>query len=319
MPDFGFSGEPSPLDFFADLGGAFTSRFRASSNGIAACAESAAEARSNIRPTRRLCAALGLPEGGLTLGLVISLARLRLHFYCDEAGKARDRYLVVGGMAFRSHRKSELRSEIEEIRQKLGVRPGAEIKWNKLKGHTLRAYMAHADYFESLLRANYIHYHAIIFDRHTLDRVTYPGATDDGVLARMYYQLILHRAARFYGDGCDLHVRPDKANELTHLPRLQNGLNADCFLRYGITNAVRSIKMKDSATDYLAQLNDLATGAIAYHRNERDLAADASIHKQMLALRYLEISRLNNYLSNTSATARNFTIWNFQSKKRNGP
>ena len=234
--------------------------------------------------------------------------------YCDESGLSTDRYMVVGGIVIPRDNFPQLVADIKEIRRAHDIRDGKEIKWNDMRNHRVPAYETYVDYFFDLLSADRVHYHTIVFDNHTLDRVTYPNATTDSVLSRMYYQLMLHRCVRFYGRAYNLHMRPDRADAPQELPNLRAGLNSEAMRRYEIDSApVRSIEPRDSKDEHLLQINDIILGGIAHHRNGRHANARCSRHKKHLAAYILGKTGLSSYAMNTPYRARQFTVWNFVS------
>lgn len=60
---------------------------------------------------------------------------------------------------------------------------------------------------------------------------------------RMYYQLLLHRLAQFYGGKRAIHVRLDAGNDSKEICKMRNQVCADAFKKYRtLPNCIRSIE-----------------------------------------------------------------------------
>lgn len=221
--------------------------------------------------------------------------------------------MAVGGIAVRQQHIGKIKQQIQEICRANGITD--EVKWKHIReGRRFTAYKAIVDYFFSLHEANLIHYHSIFADTTRFDYGAVADCSKQTMLPRMYYQIILHRFARYYGKHCELHIRPDRSNDLKMLPHWQRDLNNAVEKRYGAVSPIKSIQLVDSKGCHLLQMNDLIIGAMGYYRNTRYLRPDAAAAKKEMAFYILGKSRLRSYDYNTSIDVRKLTVWNLSSE-----
>jgi hypothetical protein len=238
-----------------------------------------------------------------------------LRFYCDESSHTGSRYAAVSGILITPERASTVNGEIARIKAARGKRADSEIKWANINKHDLPLYRDIVHYFGSLMKANYIHYHIVICDMHAYDHRLRNEGSRPTTVSKTYYQLLLHRCCRLYGDKAFIHVRPDKGECTQALPGLLNGLNADAKRRFNLNlKPILSIDLIESVTQNLMQMNDVILGAVASHRNERHKKQGASPHKTMLAEEIRAVFRVPNFTINTSWEKRPYTVWNWRAQ-----
>jgi len=243
-----------------------------------------------------------------------------LDFYCDESSFTASKYAAVSGIAIQSTRVSTVNAELAKLKASRGKREASEIKWEKINKHDLPLYDDAVKYFFSLLDANIIHYHVVICDFHAYDhRILNKGSKAKSV-SKTYYQLLLYRCCRLYGDRAQLHVRPDTGDCTRELPAFLNALNSDARRRFSLREKpVLSINPTSSTLVNLMQLNDVILGAITFHRNGRHLKADASPHKSHLAENVRSGFGVPNFAINTPWEGRRATVWNWKEQKLGRP
>jgi hypothetical protein len=174
------------------------------------------------------------------------------------------------------------------------------------------------EYFRSLLEAQYIRFHVVICDMHAYDHRLRNEGQKAVTVSKTYYQLLLHRCCRLYGDKAFIHVRPDTGECTQSLPALLEGLNADAARRFSLKlRTVLSINLTESAKVNLMQMNDVVLGGIASHRNERHKKEGASVHKTHLAEAIRACFGVPNFAINTPWN-NVFTVWNWAGDKKLG-
>jgi hypothetical protein len=243
-----------------------------------------------------------------------------LRFYCDESSHTGSQYAAVSGILIAPDRASAVNAEISRLKVARGKRATSELKWSHINRHDLPLFEDIVEYFGSLMSANHIHYHVVICDMHAYDHRLRNEGQKATTVSKTYYQLLLHRCCRLYGDKAFMHVRPDTGECTRDLPGLLNGLNADAQRRFDLKlRAVLSINLTESVTVNLMQMNDVILGAIASHRNERHKKRDASPHKTKIAEAVRAVFGVPNFTINTSWEHRPFTVWNWKERKLGRP
>jgi hypothetical protein len=129
----------------------------------------------------------------------------------------------VAGLAMRPARVKDVIADIHTINKDYGVT--SEVKWSTAKARREDIYKAYIDFLFALISTNsahlHIHFvpmckyaHNISGSRHYVDTIS-----------KQFYQLFLHRAARYYGATCKIMIRPDKGDCTSYLPNIMDGLN----------------------------------------------------------------------------------------------
>jgi hypothetical protein len=243
-----------------------------------------------------------------------------LHFYCDETSHREHQYAAVSGIAVRKERIAIIDQEIMNLKSSFGKQVASELKWSKVNRHDMPLYEALCDYFFSLLEARHIHYHVVICDFVQYDHRTLNRGNRSTSVSKTYYQLILHRCCKYYGDRAEVHIRPDGGDCTSDLPRFRHVLNSEARRRFGVrSDPIRSVDLISSVTAPMLQMNDVILGAISSHRNGRHLMPNASPHKTHLAEYVRSSFGLRTYGINTSQRQTHFTLWNWRGVIRKRP
>lgn len=213
--------------------------------------------------------------------------------------------MVAGGFAVAGERIAEVESRIAEIAQSAGVR---EFKWSEYRGGRKReAYEALVHYGFDLIDAKHAALHLIIAKFKGYRHKASPGEGRDTSINRMYFQLCLHRPARFYGPSRALHIRLDAGNDSADICNMRNQLCAAAYRTYQTRpNCVRSIEPVDSHKVGLIQLSDVIMGGVAAKRND----VQHTSPKGGLADLILERSGVGAWSNDTHRDARFLTVWN---------
>lgn len=228
-----------------------------------------------------------------------------LSFFGDASSRDKA-YMVAGGFAIAGHRYAEIEDAIASIRERGGIR--SEFHWAEYRGGKRRAaYEELVDYAFALVNRKQAALHIIVAKFEGWHHKAKDGENKDTSINKMYYQLLLHRVARFYGKNRAIHIRLDAGNDSLDICNMRNQVCADAYRKYGtLHNCIRSIEPVSSDKVGLVQMADVLLGAIAAKRN-------AVVHtspKGELADYVLRASGRHSWDNETPASARVLTVWN---------
>ncbi|MGH6849827.1 MAG: DUF3800 domain-containing protein [Methylocella sp.] len=236
-------------------------------------------------------------------------------FIVDEAGISSDRFMVVGGLVMHTRMLANAYATLRAYRQKHNMK--AELKWQRISNQKLNEYKALVDYFFAMNNTNLMHFHSIVFDTHQWNHARYNNGDEDIGLSKLYYQLMLHKFVKFYGNAGDLCVRVDHRNSRTPLEDIRLMLNATAARDHNInTNPVKQLASCDSKCCDLLQLNDVILGAVCSARNGRHLIEGRRAAKREITNHVLERSGLTTFDTSSPASVKRFTVWNMRPRPR---
>ena len=229
-----------------------------------------------------------------------------LSFFGDSSSRDA-RYMVAGGMAVAGQRIAEIEDRIALLREDAGMT--SEFHWSAYRGGRKReAYEALIRYAFDLINKRHAALHIIIAEFKGYDHKAKEGENKDTSINRMYFQLFLHRVARFYGKTRAVHIRLDAGNDCRDICNMRNQLCAAAYATYQTRpNCVRSIEPVDSRNVGLVQMVDVIIGAIAAKQN----AIQHTSPKGALANFVLQASGRQSW-SGTPSKARFLTVWHHQ-------
>jgi len=228
-------------------------------------------------------------------------------YFCDETSQVDDRYMAVGGLAIVRGRIANVVADLREIDGENGII--SEVKWTTAKKRRVSVHSLYAEYLARLIRAGHAHLHIRFAPFNEYDhRNSGPRGRIDTV-SKMYYQLLLHRAAAFYGRKCAVYVHPDNGDCTSYLPLMRDQLCAAAYqTKRCLPNCVRAIEPRDSAREPMLQLLDVTLGAFAALRNGRALGET----KQLLAEHVLDLHGAPDIAKSSPKTDRRFNLWNVE-------
>lgn len=212
-------------------------------------------------------------------------------------------------MAVRPARAAAIVRDIAKITEAYGVT--SEVMWKVAKARRDDIYRAFIDLLFDLVRDNQIHVHLRFSPIKDYDhRESGPRRHIDTV-SKAFYQILLHRAGRFYGEKCKILVRPDNGACTAYLPAMLAGLNTDTGLKFGVSHsAFANIEPRDSRKETMLQLLDVTLGALTCVRNGNHLNGNVGPYKSKLAQYALERSGLKSIAASHSLSERAFNVWN---------
>jgi hypothetical protein len=232
-----------------------------------------------------------------------------LSFFGDSSSR-NCRYMVAGGFAVSGHRMHEIEDHIASLREGGGIQ--SEFHWASYRGGEKRAaYEALVKYGFELVNRRHAALHIIIARFEGYNHKAVKGENKDTSVNRMYYQLCLHRLAKFYGSSRAIHVRLDSGNDSKDICAMRNQLCADAYKKVGAKpNCIRTIEPVKSHNVGLVQMADVIIGAAAAKQNE----VQHTSPKGELADFILRASGRHSWGVNTPASARFLTVWHHVGK-----
>lgn len=243
------------------------------------------------------------------MAIIISTESLPSVTFFGDASSKNSAFMVAGGFAVASNRIKQIEDRIDGFRQMAGI---DEFHWSNYKGGPTRpAYEALVAYAFELVRNGHAAFHTIISPFKGYKHKRKPGEGIDTSVNRMYYQLLLHRPARFYGSRRYVHVRLDEGADSFDICQRRNELCAAAFNTYKTQpNCVKSLQSLPSHKSGIIQMSDVILGGIAAKKN----GVVHTTEKGPLADKILEESGRPSWDVCTPKSARNLTVWNFSGK-----
>jgi hypothetical protein len=213
--------------------------------------------------------------------------------------------MVAGGLAVAGNRINEIEDQIATIRADAGIR--SEFHWSEYRGGAKRqAYENLVRYGFDPINKRKAALHVIIAPFKGYDHKAVEGENKDTSVNRMYYQLFLHRIARYYGKTRAIHIRLDAGNDCQDICLMRNQLCADAYKKYHTKpNCVLSIEPANSENVGLIQLADVILGGITAEQNE----VKHTSPKGALATFILQASGRHTWKTDTHRDARFLTVW----------
>lgn len=229
-----------------------------------------------------------------------------IYYFCDETS-IHDSFMAVGGLAIPDINLRPITEALRRINERCKVY--YEVKWETTRDRRDCGQTAYAEYLAALVKESKAHFHIRFAPFDDYDhRVSGPNKRTD-TTSKMFYQLVLHRAYRFYGQKYPVHLRPDGGDCTKQLTEFRPQLAYHAETKYGVPERnIASIQCRDSVNEPLLQLLDVTLGALTALRNARALKPNGP--KETLARRVYEWHSRPALAGNTPSDVRNFSIWN---------
>jgi len=185
----------------------------------------------------------------------------------------------------------------------LGART-SEVQWKSAKKRRDNIYKSYINLLFDLIKKNTIHVHIRFAPANGKS-----NKPED--ISKAFYQLLLHRAGRYYSADAKIRVRPDNGCCTEYLPKMLVGLNNDIHRKHGKpNNSIADIVPGDSRNEHLLQLLDVTLGALTSLRNNNHLSGGIGPFKIALADHTLACAPITNIAANSPITQNSFNIWN---------
>lgn len=233
---------------------------------------------------------------------------IRLIYLCDESHIGHP-YTAAGGLAIRADKAERIVTDIHAINEAFGVR--SEVKWSRAKRRRNCFHKAYIQLLASLVREKIAHFHVRFIPFDEYDHRSSGDRLETDTISKSYYQLLLHRAARYYGSRCRIHARMDDGECTSHLPRMIGALNRDAMTKFNLESApFATIEPRNSCNEPLLQLLDVSLGALTSLRNGYPGTDHLSQHKSELALLAATQFNVTDVSVSTPISQKVFSVWN---------
>lgn len=242
-----------------------------------------------------------------------------IFYYCDESS-FHDTHMAVGGLAVHEDAIPCILGEIAKINDDCNVIN--EVKWENAKKRRANTHMYYIDLLFRLIKEGRAHFHIRFAPFNEYDHSRSGTLRRIATVGKMHYQLLLHRALRFYGSSSDLVIHPDNGDCTAELPNLVGALNFDGRTKLGFDRApIKLIECRNSEFEPMLQLLDVTLGALTAHRNERHKNPITSEVKKELAEYTFGKTELLSLDRSSPLTAKKINVWNVRPmwKKSDGP
>lgn len=216
--------------------------------------------------------------------------------------------MAVGGLAIRASRAAKIEADIFAINKAYGV--SSEVKWQTAKKRRDNVHLAYIDLLFKLVRDNQAHFHVRICPFSEYDHKISGDRKETDTISKSFYQLLLHRAGRFYANSCSILVRPDNGDCTSYLKEMITALNGDIRKKFSVDrDPIRDLSPVDSKREPLLQLLDVSLGAIASFANGHHQTDGASETRKMLCQHAFAYTSLKTAMHSTAMEDRKFNYW----------
>lgn len=227
--------------------------------------------------------------------------------YCDESchlenDHINDTAMVIGGIICPDAKKKEAFNRIREIKISHGIKPNAEIKWNKVSPSKIALYIDLINYF---FDNSDLHFRAVVIpDKRILRHDDFHQTHDD-----FYYKTYFHMLKTILEPGKEYAIYIDIKDTRSQekVIKLRNVL---CNSNYDFNrDMIKRIQQIRSHEVELMGLGDLLIGALSYLH--RDL--NSSDTKRTLIER-IRLRSGYSLMSNTLYRENKFNLFIWKSK-----
>ncbi|MCK1284053.1 DUF3800 domain-containing protein [Bradyrhizobium sp. 44] len=229
-------------------------------------------------------------------------------YFCDESSFF-DNHMGVAGLAVNKKTLPSILDELAQINDDYNV--VSEVKWQNAKSRRANTHMAYIDYLFRLIEESRAHVHVRFAPFKEYDHSLSGQKKRVATVGKMHYQLLLHRALRFYGESNSIIIHPDGGGCTAELPKLIGALNYDGKVKHGHKNSsVQHIECKDSKYEPMLQLLDVTLGALTAYKNNRHTDPITNATKKELAEYAVSKTNLASLERSSPMTAMKFNLWN---------
>jgi hypothetical protein len=233
-------------------------------------------------------------------------------YFCDESSQVDDRHMAVGGLAVSRERIPEILTAMWEARERCNY--FSEVKWSTAKKRRASIHKDYAVLLRQLVRANHAAFHIRFAPFLEYDHKNAGPRGRIDTVSKMYYQLLLHRPAKYYGDKRHLYIHPDKGDCTSELADMRGALCAGAYHAGAMPDCVKVIEPRDSAREPFLQLLDVTLGAFAARRNDRELGDTKAELRDFIIGLWGGV----DLAKSTPMSNKAFNVWNATPQKR-GP
>lgn len=184
----------------------------------------------------------------------------KMNIYCDESCHLEhdgQKVMVIGGIRCLYNNRRKIRQDILEIKEKHGISPWSEIKWNKVSN-------CNVDYFKDLIdyffNSDELEFRCVVVDKTKLKHEEF-GQTHDEFYYKMYFHCLSGLVSPHHENYLYLDKKDTKGSS-----RINNLKFFLCRKTHDFDEKrIRHIQCVTSSELPILQLTDLLIGAIGYH------------------------------------------------------
>lgn len=219
--------------------------------------------------------------------------------------------MAVGGLAVTPTRALAIEKDLLAIKERCGLHPASEIKYATCKKRRDSAHQQYIDYLFDAVANGYVHFHVRFSPFKEYDHTASGQRQETDTISKAFYQLLVHRAGRYYGSKCRLYVRPDAGECTSYLPRIIEGLNSDICGRFKLeARPIVDIAPRNSKLEPMLQLLDVSLGALTAARNGSHENGSVGARKLELIQRVLQRGKVSAIDKSDARERRDFNVWN---------
>ncbi len=218
--------------------------------------------------------------------------------------------MSVGGMAVNKQTVPRIARDIHRINPGLK----SEIKWENANWRGGVIHRAFIDLLFSLVEQNLLHFHIRFAPFSEYDHARSGERRRHDTVSKMYYQLLLHRPIRHYGDKANLYIYPDDGDCTSYLPNMIEALHNDASLNWGNEHhgCIADLKQRKSRSEPFLQLLDVTIGALTCYRNGRHEDGSTGAIKSGLARYAFEKTGWRSITASNQGCR--MSVWNVRPK-----
>ena len=232
-----------------------------------------------------------------------------LLYFCDESHTRGHAFLGVAGIAVQPSRLPAIEADIANLNRRMNYT--SEIKWEKARERRDDIFTAYVRLLAELVACKQVHLHLRFSPISQYDHSASGPRGHADTVSKAFYQLLLHRAGRYYSNSCEVHTRPDRGSCTDYLPKIRVGLNTHCRSIFGNrSDCFKTIETRDSEKEPILQLLDVTLGALTCLKNRNHENGTVGPYKASLATRAAEIFDIEDIHRPTSIDTRTLNIWN---------
>lgn len=222
---------------------------------------------------------------------------------CDESGhleKDNIPVMVIGALYIKNAEVHRISTSIKLLKQKHGIHPNQELKWNNISPSKVNLYLDVVDLF---LKESNLSFRAIAAHKDGIDHEKHDQTHSDWFF-KIYYRTLekMLDPSNLYEIFID---RVDTASSY-RAKDLKEMLN-----RHFANEIVKSIQVTDSKRSPLMQITDLLVGAISY--KHRELSTNSA---KLEIIKKIETSLRIDLKNNSKLSDKKFNVFNWDLGKK---
>ena len=217
--------------------------------------------------------------------------------------------MAVAGLAVNVRAVAKIADDLAAVNRKFGL--ASEVKWATVKRYSGKGHRLYIQYLRNLTTSGMAHFHIRFVDMQLYDHALSGSRKRVDTVSKSFYQIILHRAIRYYGSHANLLTRLDDGDCTAELASYLGAFHSQASSK-GLCqrDCIKGIRCIDSAREPMLQLLDVTLGAFAAHRNGRHEHSGANPTKRAVIGHALRTFGIETLAQDTPRNAKAFSVWN---------